>query len=443
MAVEVKFTEALIKGLVLPDVGRAEYKDAETPGLYLRVTSAGVKSFSFIGRTKGSGKTERITLGKWPAVKVKEAQGKVLALAADMAAGESAAVARRTKRDELTIDKLLQDYIDAKGKKRPDKLRALFRLYIKPAFGGRKLSELDHIKVGAWHRALPARINARRKAAAAARAQSIANGEAPTKSVALRTKPTAGTRTANQALSLLHALYKWAIESARTYVGDNPAHGIQKFPEIERERFLTKGELPPFFKTLQTHASAPMRCFFFAALMTGARRANVLSMRWDDLDLAAATWRLPETKNGKPQTVTLAPELVDMLTELKANPHPAKGKAAADRMAPWVFASAKSASGHLAEPKGAWATIRKEAGLEDVRIHDLRRTLGSWQAGTGASLPVIGKSLNHKSSASTQIYARLDMDPVRQSVDRATSAMLEAAGVKPSAEVVPIKRAAG
>jgi len=139
--------------------------------------------------------------------------------------------------------------------------------------------------------------------------------------VALRTKPTAGTRTANQALSLLHALYKWAIESARTYVGDNPAHGIQKFPEIERERFLTKGELPPFFKTLQTHASAPMRCFFFAALMTGARRANVLSMRWDDLDLAAATWRLPETKNGKPQTVTLAPELVDMLTELKANPH--------------------------------------------------------------------------------------------------------------------------
>jgi len=149
MAVEVKFTEALIKGLVLPDVGRAEYKDAETPGLYLRVTSAGVKSFSFIGRTKGSGKTEPITLGKWPAVKVKEAQGKVLALAADMAAGESAAVARRTKRDELTIDKLLQDYIDAKGKKRPDKLRALFRLYIKPAFGGRKLSELDHIKVGA------------------------------------------------------------------------------------------------------------------------------------------------------------------------------------------------------------------------------------------------------------------------------------------------------
>jgi len=167
--------------------------------------------------------------------------------------------------------------------------------------------------------------------------------------VALRTKPTAGTRTANQALSLLHALYKWAIESARTYVGDNPAHGIQKFPEIERERFLTKGELPPFFKTLQTHASAPMRCFFFAALMTGARRANVLSMRWDDLDLAAATWRLPETKNGKPQTVTLAPELVDMLTELKANPHPV-GEVRLSRHAPCSISTFWPARGPKAIP---------------------------------------------------------------------------------------------
>ncbi len=76
-----------------------------------------------------------------------------------------------------------------------------------------------------------------------------------------------------------------------------------------------------------------------------------------------------------------------------------------------------------------------------MRIHDLRRTLGSWQAKTGASMAIIGKSLNHKSQSTTAIYARLDLDPVRRSVNTSTSAMMAAAGVKQAAEVLPIKRA--
>jgi integrase len=75
-------------------------------------------------------------------------------------------------------------------------------------------------------------------------------------------------------------------------------------------------------------------------------------------------------------------------------------------------------------------------------LHDLRRTLGSWQARTGASLAIIGKSLNHKSQQATAIYARLDLDPVRQSVNTATAAMFEAARLKEGAEVLPIKRGA-
>ena len=77
---------------------------------------------------------------------------------------------------------------------------------------------------------------------------------------------------------------------------------------------------------------------------------------------------------------------------------------------------------------------------DGVTLHDLRRTLGSWQAKTGASLAIIGKSLNHKSMQATAIYARLDLDPVRESVERATAAMLTAAGIKPTAEVKPIKQ---
>jgi integrase len=80
--------------------------------------------------------------------------------------------------------------------------------------------------------------------------------------------------------------------------------------------------------------------------------------------------------------------------------------------------------------------------IPDLRIHDLRRTLGSWQAKTGASLAIIGKSLNHKNTATTAIYARLDLDPVRASMERATAAMLTAAGLKKPAEVVKLKKSA-
>jgi len=91
------------------------------------------------------------------------------------------------------------------------------------------------------------------------------------------------------------------------------------------------------------------------------------------------------------------------------------------------------------DPRKGRQRVLARAGLKDLRIHDLRRTLGSWQARTGASLVLIGKSLNHKTPQATAIYARLDLDPVRQSVDRATSAMFEAAGLKDFAEVTPIR----
>ncbi len=96
----------------------------------------------------------------------------------------------------------------------------------------------------------------------------------------------------------------------------------------------------------------------------------------------------------------------------------------------------------MTEPKNGWKHILEQAGLDDLCIHDLRRTLGSWQAKTGASLAIIGKSLNHKSTQTTAIHARLDLDPVRQSVNTATSAMLKAAGLKKPAEVVKLKKTA-
>ena len=94
---------------------------------------------------------------------------------------------------------------------------------------------------------------------------------------------------------------------------------------------------------------------------------------------------------------------------------------------PWVFPGRRHGQ-HLSDPTKPWKAVLAKAGLTDLRLHDLRRTMGSWQAATGASLPVIGKSLGHLNQGTTAIYARLDLDPVRQAVDKATSAMLAAGG---------------
>ena len=150
-------------------------------------------------------------------------------------------------------------------------------------------------------------------------------------------------------------------------------------------------------------------------------------MRWQDISFDQLEWRIPMTKNGTPQIVSLSPEAMQVLQSRKLSYN-----------SEYVFPG-NGKSGHLEEPKKGWDRILSRAGIEDLRIHDLRRTLGSWQARTGTSLAIIGKSLNHKSHASTLVYARLDLDPVRDSVNRATSVMLDTSGIQSINKIVGIK----
>lgn len=442
MAESIDFTIRNIEAIKAPESGRLEFKDAKEPGLYLRVTPAGVKTFSFVGRAKGSSRVERVTFGKFPAIKPEEARRRAREVAGQLAGGQSMAQAHRSKRGELTLAELFAEYL-ARLKataKRPDLAESVWRLHIEPAFGKRKLSEISHLDVGKWHRGLPAEIVKRREDAKKARdaQRKTPYTAAPASDAASAARTIDGKRAANQALGQLHAMFQWATEQARIYSGANPAQGIEKFKEAHRDRFLQPDELAPFFQALADEPSQVMRDFFLVALLTGARRANVLAMRWIDINLDRAEWRIPETKNGEPQTVTLTPEAVQILTARKTD---RDALAVEDRSA-FVFPSDRVENdAPITSPKGAWKRVLERAGLSNLRIHDLRRTLGSWQARTGASLVIVGKSLNHKSQDSTRIYAQLDLDPVRQSVDRATSAMFEAAGVKSSAQVLALPSA--
>jgi len=227
-----------------------------------------------------------------------------------------------------------------------------------------------------------------------------------------------GHYMANRTLALLKVVFNYGRQTLGLRI-ENPCNGIKKFRELQRDRFLNRDELKQFLFALHSDkTSADWADFFSLALWTGARRANVQAMRWENIDLKAGLWQIPgaEFKNGEPFKVVLTVPALEILARRKLD----------STGSPFVF-PANSESGHVVEPRKAWQNLLKEAGLTGLTIHDLRRTLGSWQAATGASLQVIGKALGHKDTATTAIYARLDLDPVRIAMNTATTAMLEAA----------------
>jgi len=394
---KINFTKAVIDALPLPEAGKRDtYHDLKTNGLQLRVTSNGAKTFSLFRRVK-NGSPERVTLGRYPDMTPEQARNESVRLNGLLVQGINPNADVRALKTETTLQELFDEFLKHRRNKRgaflSEKTKRSYRydfgLYLEK-WGKRQLSQFKDTDFGKLHAAI--------------------GKEHPT--------------TANRVIAMASSLFGYAAER-KLFKGANPAHGIKKFPETKRDRFLQSDELPAFFKALAEEPSDTFRDYFLIALLTGARRSNVQEMQWSQINFHRAEWRIPTTKNGEPQTVTLSPEAVEILRN-RQGCH-----------AIWVFPGA-GASGHIVEPKKAWARVLDRAGIDDLRIHDLRRTLGSWQAKTGASLAIVGKSLNHKSPSTTAIYARLDLDPVRESVERATGAMLAAGGMKESGEIIPI-----
>ena len=386
----MNFSKGRLESLPLPKNGqRLELHDTQATGLILRFSSTGTKTFCFYRWIKGASKPERITLGRFPAMTVEQARSKAAQLNASVENGENPNDPLKLQKTEPTLLELFEDFIVHKRNKKGEHLSAKtileyrnsFNRYLEP-WAKRKLSKIKAAEMSSFHMSLG------------------------------KDRPT----TANRMMALISSLFNFAIME-RSHAVPNPAEKIKKYPENERDRFLQSDELPRFFDALANEENFHMRDYFLLALLTGVRRSNVLAMRWDEINLIRDEWRII-TKGNSAQTVTLSPEVVTILSE--------RQQAANSE---WVFPGTGK-TGHLVEPKKAWQRLLDRAGLSDLRIHDLRRTLGSWQAKTGASLLIIGKSLNHKSTQSTAIYARLDLEPVRESVNLATTAMLNAAGRK-------------
>jgi integrase len=381
------FTKNRLDALPAPTEGRRYVYDAKVPGLALSVMPTGSKTF-FLYRWLNGG-PQRIRIGRYPDVAIEQARAEAKKLTGIMAQGVNPQDAKRAARRESTFGNVFADYLERYAKpykKSWQQDQDQYDRYLKP-LAGRKLSALTqadvqrlHVHIGREH----------------------------------------GRYSANRALALVSTIFNRCAADV-----PNPARGVKRFKEQSRDRFLDREELGRFLTALQSEPSIAWQDFFLVALLTGARRANVLGMAWADVNLDRGLWRIQaaDAKGGELLICVLAPPVVEILR-----------RRLADRAddSPFVFPGIGKV-GHLTEPKKAWHSILKRAGLVDgtgkntVRIHDLRRTLGSWQAASGASLSIIGKSLGHKNVATTQIYARLDLDPVQASVNTAAAAIMEAA----------------
>lgn len=455
----INFTKATLAALPVPAPGkRAYYQDFKSRGLMLAITDRGTRSFVFY--RKIDGRPERILIGRIDEVSIEQARNRASELNSQIASGQNPANGRRAVRAEMTLEELFHEFMERHAKinvKYHHQYEAQFRMYFRD--GAKGCRALATTRVSKISRPDLTAVHDR-----------ITRNKQPI--------------TANRVLSMISSVFSWAVRAG--LAEGNPAIGIRKNNESshQRDRFLQAEEMPRFFQSLVAHPNEVMRDYVLLSLLTGQRQANILAMEWTEIDFTNSTWRIPrsKTKTRREYVVPLVPEVLNILQRRR------ESLATFSR----YVLPGNGKSGHLSHPNSDWKQILARAelyglmniiaerdnwpvttlanehiiceltmsesinryrelvrarnvdpdqfSLGDLRMHDLRRTLASWQAITGANLVAISKTLNHSNVATTSIYARLQLDPVRQAIQTAAGAMLSAAGMVEVTPVISIRK---
>ena len=206
----------------------------------------------------------------------------------------------------------------------------------------------------------------------------------------------------------------------------NPAKGIEDYRETKRDRWVTPEELPRLAQAIDEEPNQTARFALWLYLLTGARKSELLRAQWDHIDWTRAELRLPDTKAGRVHYIPLSAPALALLREIpreEGNPYILPGKLP---------------GAHLVNISKPWDRVRTAAGVADVRLHDLRRTVGSWLAQAGNSLHLVGRVLNHSNQSTTAIYARFGEDSLRAALEQHGARIMWAAGLTPSAEIAEL-----
>ncbi len=413
-----RITDKMVKALKTPDAGQRIIFDTDAKGFGIRVTAKGARAF--ILEYWFDGKQRRLTIGRYPTWSVEAARKEAKALRQRIDRGEDPMAARTTTRKAPTLKDLCDRYEaehlpgKADGTKARD--REMIRKDILPALGKRKVADVHHGDAKALH----ARVTAR---------------GAPVR--------------ANRVLSLISRLFNLAsipkegeVEPWRTPLQPNPAKGVARNPEAGRDRFFSEAEIDRIATALVAYPGEHVANMLRFVMLTGARPDEAIKATWDQVELEAGTWTKPAhyTKQRKLHRVPLTPAATELLQQARK---------AVPEDCPYLF------PGRLTEARGwqpikqyrsAWGWIRDRAKLEpdaegrQPRVYDLRHTYAATGAGQGLSLYIIGALLGHTQARTTQRYAHLADDPLRQAAEKIGGAIANAG--KSSGNVVDLPKPA-
>lgn len=398
-----KITKRAVEAL-MPGADGAESVlwDSELRGFGVRVQRGGVRSYVLqyrAGDQRGAS-LRKLTIGRhgspWSPETARREARRLLGAIAD---GTDPAAERVARRESPTMADLarrfLIEHVDAKRKaSTAAEYRRLIDRVILPALGARRAADVMRAEVAKLHHGL-------------------------------RDSP----YQANRALAVLSKMFNLAERWGLRPDGSNPCRHVEKFGERKRERMLAGSDLARLGEALAGYNGSPFVVGAIKLLtFTGARLGEVLGLRWDWIDLDRGEARLPDSKSGA-KTLHLPPPALAVLTTLpriENNPHVIAGHRTG---APLV---------NLEKP---WRAIRARAGLDGVRLHDLRHAFASIAASSGLGLPIIGKILGHTQPATTARYAHLASDPVKAAAaavaEKIASAMGSSSGRPGGKEAEP------
>jgi integrase len=410
-----RLTDKLVRALPVPDSGATITYDAEVPGFGARITANGARAFVLNYRCAGC--ERRMTIGRFPTWSATAAREEARELRRKVDAGidpmherEMDAAAALAARAAPTLHDLFARYqsehLPRKSPRAAADDASMWQKIVLPRLGTRKVAEVRPDEIDALH----AEIS--------------------------KTRPVRANRVVEVVRKAFNLAIRWGWRA------DNPASGVHRNPEEKRARYLSDTELVRLCKALAAHPERTSASAIKLLMITGARRSEVLTARWEMFDLDAGIWVKPSahTKQRKAHRVPLSAPAVQLLTDLRTTAN-AMAATTGAAVSPYVFPGRNGRP--ITDLKRTWLSVCRAAGLAErienpapdgsvvktengepviawratARLHDLRHTYASILASHGLSLPIIGALLGHTQPQTTARYAHLLDDPLRAATE--------------------------
>ena len=371
-----KITKRLVETAEVQDKAYTIF-DSQVPGFGIRIWPSGTRTFVVMYRFARH--RRRMSLGRFGVMTPERARTQAKKILARVSDGDDPATSKQIDRRAITVADLAErfesEHIAVRIKPRTAKeYRRNLKIFILPALGRFKVTEVTRADVARFHHEF-------------------------------RDTPYQSNRNLEIVSKMFNLAEMWGLRPD----GSNPCRHVKKFKEEKRERYLSAGELVRLGEVLrkceeeglETQAAIDL---YRLLLLTGCRLAEIQTLKWDYVDFKNAALHLPDSKSGN-KTVHLGPPALKVLAGIER----IEGN-------PWVIPG-KLPGAHLQDIQHPWRRIRTRAGLDDVRIHDLRHTFASVAVSGGQGLPMIGKLLGHTQVQTTARYAHLAAEPVKQAAD--------------------------